>query len=305
MKITSLFVQSLVLIPMVAFASREETFVSKNYGFQHATGLVRSSASREFLKNAPRESFQFNDEAVPGKFSLRGKAGPVEDQGMCGSCWDFSLTSVLRGSWMQQGQDPGRLSYNYLLNCATTMSGCEGGDFSAADYLISPKGPPAYGSDGNYTESQGTCKELPPVSSAVSYKLLGTNLGNIPDAPLPSFKDIAYAVGVLHRPVSVDVAADSAWQSYASGVFNKCNSTEQVNHMVSIEGYDCEGSVDSKGACVFDDKGNLPKGVGKWIIRNSWGTSWGDRGYITMKATDKKGNRCSSIGLDALYFDVK
>lgn len=305
MKITSLFLQSLLLLPLTSFASVEpSTFVSKNYGLQHATGLVRTKDSREFLNNSPRESFQFNVEAVPGKFSLRGKAGPVEDQGMCGSCWDFSLTSVLRGSWMQQGQDPGRLSYNYLLNCAPTMAGCDGGDFSAADYLISPKGPPAYGSDGEYTESQGKCVELPPVSSAVSYKLLGTNLGNIPNAPLPSFKDIAYAVGVLHAPVSVDVAVDTAWQNYASGVFNKCSSGE-VNHMVSVEGYDCETSVDSKGNCVFDESGNLPKGVGKWIIRNSWGTSWGDRGYITMKATDKKGNRCSSVGLDALYFNVK
>jgi C1A family cysteine protease len=305
-KITALLIQSLLMLPIGAFAAIEPlTFVSKHYAMKHPTGLVRSKESKMFLTNAPRESFQFNVESVPGKYSLRGKAGPVEDQGMCGSCWDFSLTSVLRGTWIQQGQDPGRLSFNYLLNCAATMWGCDGGDFSAADYLVSPKGAPPYGSDGSYTASQSQCKEVPPVASTVSYKLLGTNLGNIPDAPLPSFKDIAYVVGVLHQPVSIDVAVDDAWQSYSHGVFNKCNSTEQLNHMVSIEGYSCETSVDSKGNCVFDENGNLPKGVGTWIIRNSWGTSWGDNGYITMKATDKKGNRCSSVATDALYFNVK
>jgi C1A family cysteine protease len=56
---------------------------------------------------------------------------------------------------------------------------------------------------------------------------------------------------------------------------------------------------------VFDADGNLPAGVGTWIVRNSWSTMWGDRGYITTKATDKKGNRCNSIATDALYFDLK
>jgi cathepsin L len=296
---------ALALAPVFAFAApQQDTFVSQDYGFVHPTGLVRTKQSKEFLKNSPRESFVFNTESVPGTYSIRGKAGPVEDQGQCGSCWDFSLTSALRGSWMAQGQDPGRLSFNYLLNCAKTMAGCEGGDFSAADYLISPQGAPAYGSDGNYTATQGACVEKPVAASAVSYRLLGTNLGAIPDAPLPSFKDIAYVVGVLHQPVSVDVNADFAFQSYSKGVFNRCAKGE-VNHMVTIEGYDCEKSVDENGNCAFDENGNLPPGVGTWIIRNSWGSSWGQKGYITMKATDNKGNRCSSIGLDAVYFNVK
>lgn len=298
-------VSFLLIAPTFALAAEEATFVSKTYEFKHPTGLVRTKQDKEFLKNSPRESFQFNVEAVPGKYTLRGKAGPVEDQGQCGSCWDFSLTSVLRGSWITKGQDPGRLSFNYLLNCAKEMAGCDGGDFSAADYLVSPKGAPAYGADGSYTATQGACEEKPAIASTLSYKLLGTDLGSIPNAPLPSFKDIAYVVGVLHQPVSIDVAVDNAWMNYASGVYNKCNSTEQLNHMVSVEGYSCEKSVDSKGNCVFDDKGDLPNGVGTWIIRNSWGTSWGENGYITMKATDKKGARCNSVASDALYFNVK
>ena len=299
-------IYTFVLFPVMAFSAQEPaTYVSKNYDMKHPTGLVRTKESAEFLKNSPRESFVFSSESVPAKYSLRGKAGPVEDQGQCGSCWDFSLTSVLRGSWMAQGQDPGRLSFNYLLNCAKTMQGCQGGDFSAADYLISPKGAPAYGSDGRYTASQGKCVEKPAVASTQSYRLLGTNLGANPAAPLPSFKDIAYVVGVLHQPVSIDVAVDDAWQSYSGGTFNACNSRIELNHMVSVEGYDCQSSVDAGGNCVFDEKGNLPPGVGKWIIRNSWGSSWGDRGYITMKATDSKGRRCSSVAMDAVYFNVK
>ncbi len=290
-----------------AQATEIATYATRNYNRQFPTGLVRTEASRQFLKTAPRVSFK-DVTPVPAAYSLRGKAGPVEDQGNCGSCWDFALTTTLRGSWMgNAGADPGPLSFNYLLNCATDMAGCDGGDFPAAELLIHPKGAPAEGSDGHYTESQGKCKAAPAVASAVSYKLLGSDLGQHPEIPPPSYRDIAYVVGVLHQPVSVDVAVDNRWQSYSHGVYNTCGKTDvdDLNHMVVIEGYDCETSVDAAGNCVFDANGNLPAGVGTWTIRNSWGIWWGNRGYITTKATDKNGKLCNMVGYDALYFDLK
>jgi C1A family cysteine protease len=292
----------------MANSTEAATYTTRSYSAPHAMGLKRTEASREFLKSARRQSF-VDVTPVPGKFSLRAKAGPVEDQGSCGSCWDFALTSTLRGSWMTgAGQDPGRLSFNYLLNCAKTMDGCSGGDFPAADMLVNPLGAPAYGSDGPYTAKQGQCQEKPVLASSVSYKILGSDLGAHPEIPAPSFRDIAYVVGVLHQPVSTDVAVDFRWQMYGGGVYNGCSSNiteNDLNHMVVIEGYDCESAVDASGTCQFDADGNLPPGVGTWIIRNSWGTSWGDHGYITTKATDKKGQRCNAVATDALYFDLK
>lgn len=297
----------LLILSSVAQAQEEvATYRSKNYSREFATGLVRTHQSEDFLRTAPRVSFVEMAAKVPGRASLRGKAGSVEDQGTCGSCWDFALTTTLRGSLMTKGRDPGRLSYNYLLNCASTQGACEGGDFSAADYFIRPAGAPAYGSDGVYTGTAGACSRQPVVASTKSYRLLGTNLGNNPKGTPPSFKDIAYVVGVLRQPVSVDVAADSAWMGYRGGVYNGCGSQtdDDVNHMVVVEGYSCESSVDSAGNCVFDSKGNLPAGVGTWTIRNSWGTSWGDSGYITTKATNGSGKRCNAVATDALYYNI-
>lgn len=307
MKTQIKLIAALLFIGAGANAAELPTYSAKSYPRQFAKGLVRTAESQKFIDSAPRTSFVTADTSVPAKYTVRGNAGPVEDQGQCGSCWDFSLTSVLRGTWMTVGgKDPGRLSFNYLLNCATTMQGCSGGDFSAADYFVSPKGAPAYGSDGDYTGTQGDCQQETPIASTTSYKLLGTNLGQIPTGTPPAFKDIAYVVGVLHQPVSIDINADMDFESYSSGVFNGCNGdTGSVNHMVSIEGYDCETSVDQNGNCVFDDKGNLPAGVGTYLIRNSWGASWGDKGYITMKATDSSGARCDSVATDALYYTVK
>jgi KDEL-tailed cysteine endopeptidase len=282
------------------------TYQSRSYPIKHATGYIPTEKGREFKAKAPHKTFVGSSTPVPGSYSLRGHAGPVDDQGTCGSCWDFSLTGVLRGTWIMAGKDPGRLSYNYLLNCATTQQGCNGGDFPAAAYFVSPQGAPAYGSDGTYTGVDGSCVQATPVASTVSYVMLGNDEGNFPNSPTPSFQDIAYAVGVLHQPVSIDVAVDNNWENYASGVYNKCTDEKvaDINHMVAIEGYSCETSVDSSGNCVFDANGNLPAGVGTWIIRNSWGTDWGDAGYITTKATDKNGKACNAVASDALYFTL-
>lgn len=264
----------------------------------HPTGFVQSEAGMAFERRAPRETFRGERGALPASYSLRGHTGPVEDQGQCGSCWDFALTSTLRGTFAVKGDDPGRLSFNYLLNCAENADGCNGGDFSAADYLKDPRGAPRNGADGNYTAKQGRCEAKPVLARAKAYHMLGDSRGGP-----ASFQDIAHVIGALHRPVATAVYADSAWDTYQGGTLTSCF-TKELNHMVVIEGYDCETAVNSSGHCVFDSNGNLPPGVGKWIVRNSWGSAWGDHGYITTKATTANGKACNGIGESALYFDV-
>ncbi len=311
LKKINLYILLFVLIPMGVFANESaetfsRTFQTKDYGTTFATGYVESENTVKFMSNTQHVSFSSRALTVPGSYSLKGKAGPVEDQGQCGSCWDFALTETLRGSWITNGKDPGRLSFNYLLNCAKEMQGCSGGDFGAASYFVLPKGAPAYGSDGSYNAWQGKCQDKPAVASTTSFKLLGTDFGAFPNALTPSFQDIAYVVGVLHQPVSVDITVLDSFQKYSGGTYNDCSDSnpKDMNHMVVVEGYTCDKSVDKAGNCVFDDKGNLPAGVGKWIIKNSWGSGWGSSGYITIKATDSKGRKCDSVGTDALFYDL-
>ena len=75
-----------------------------------------------------------------------------------------------------------------------------------------------------------------------------------------------------YGPVSVGVMADNNMQSYKSGIFSKC-AKGQLNHAVNIVGW----------------------GPGYWVVRNSWGTQFGEKGYIRMKWG------CNGIGTAAMY----
>jgi len=112
----------------------------------------------------------------------------------------------------------------------------------------------------------------------------------------PSVEEIEAYITATGSPVSIGVAAAAGrWESYSSGIYNACASGE-LDHMINIVGWDNEGAA-------FDANGNLPPGKGIWILRNSWGASWGGKGYMRSKMTDSKGKRCNAVAEEAAYFD--
>jgi hypothetical protein len=208
---------------------------------------------------------------------------PVMNQRSCGSCVVFSIIANFMDALKLRGIEHPPLSPQHLMNCGTGGQ-CNGayGQQIASDLVT--LGTLHAESTYPYTATSGRCqqKDGERFGQIAAYKTIDGSVRSI--------------LAALHngQPVSVGVAVDSRWSSYRSGLYNGCSSMS-TNHYVVIQGVDCGTSVDGDGNCVFDAKGNLPPGVGTFNIRNSWGTGWGDGGYMVSQITDKSGRRCNNI----------
>lgn len=205
-----------------------------------------------------------------------GAVTPVKDQGQCGSCWAFSTIGATESAWFLSNKTLVSLSEQQLVDCSSAEGnqGCNGGlmDYGF-QYIIDNKGvttEAAY----PYTAQDGTC--------VAKGKPVAARLSGFKDVPTNS--ETALMTAVSQQPVSVAVEADQAvFQMYGGGVMTKACGTN-LDHGVLLVGYGSTGGVDY------------------WLVKNSWGASWGDKGYIMLGRGAKYGNsgQCG-IQMDPSY----
>lgn len=248
-----------------AFAQR--TWVADPHPQKHATGLILPADWR----SAAESVTFFEDVALPSSFDWRkvnpSGLSPIRDQGQCGSCWAFSMTASVEDA-LTLGKIPQALSQQYVVSCNTKGYSCDGGFFDAYDMYVDPGSVSA--DQFPYTAQDQSCKSNLRYGEKI---LQWAYVGN--DSSVAATEDIKKAI-YQYGPVSVAVSVDDAFSSYRSGVFNTCNDGSQINHAVNIVGWD-----DANG--------------GYWIMRNSWGASWGESGYMRIKYN------CSGIGTAASF----
>jgi len=212
---------------------------------------------------------------LPPVWDWRWKAEglqPIKNQGSCGSCWAFSVTAVLEALIKIQTKQIVDLAEQTLVSSCESGGSCSGGYFSALDYMKSP-GLPDEGQDP-YKASNSSCK---PGLKAAEKVTRWSYIGDGNDEP--TTEQLKTAIRD-HGPISVTVYANSAMTSYQGGVYNNCASGSE-NHMVTLEGWNDDGQY--------------------WVMRNSWGTSWGDNGYMYIRYKGASGAKCNRIGATAAY----
>jgi len=211
---------------------------------------------RPINSTEPRVNIQLDGApATVVDWRTKGAVTDVKDQGQCGSCWAFSATEAIESySFLHDGKLHS-LSAQQITSCDKTDGGCDGGNTETAYGYVHKAGGIETSADYPYTSgggSTGTCKFN---AAKVAVKIAG-------------YKSVAHGESNLkaalnNGPVSVCLAAD-AFQSYRSGILRSCPG--QVDHCVQAVGY--------------DDTSSPPY----WIVRNSWATSWGEKGYIRVES---------------------
>jgi len=178
---------------------------------------------------------------------------PVKDQGYCGSCWAFSATEQIESDAMRTLKVTYQLSPEQITQCDTTSSGCNGGWTEHAYKYVTKAGGIETNADYPYTSysgTTGTCKATASkyVIGVSSYKTISGE---------SSMASYVQSTG----PLSVCLDANN-FNSYKGGIMTTCG--KQVDHCVQAVGVDTSSS-------------------GYWKVRNSWGTSWGEAGFIRLK----------------------
>jgi len=197
----------------------------------------------------------------------KGAVTPVKNQGSCGSCWAFSTTGNIEGQWFIQHKKLTPLSEQELVSCDKTDSGCNGGLMdNAFNWLIrNRKGQIVTQASYPYVSGSGSnpaCRTGELDRMTVGATITGYN-------HLAKSEDTLAASVLKVGPIAIALDA-SSFKSYTGGIVTNCIS-KTMNHGVLAVG--------------FNDN-NVPP---FWIIKNSWGTGWGEKGYIRVA---KGSNQC-------------
>jgi len=253
-------------------AHEEFSRLYKGFKFNYEERMAQRRA-----RNQTREERVVDVRALPSSWDWRshGAVTAIKNQGQCGGCWSFSATGAMEGVHKISTDRLVGLSEQNLLDCTTSYGndGCNGGAMQYAfEYVIR--------NGGIDTESSYPYQCSGPLKCRYTAAHRGATIASYSEVPSGSESDLQAAVH--SRPVSVGIDASlSSFQFYKSGVYYEPScSAKDIDHGVLAIGWGVSGRSDY------------------WLVKNSWGTSWGIDGYVWMARN--RDNNCG-IASDASY----
>ncbi|XP_065856841.1 senescence-specific cysteine protease SAG39-like [Euphorbia lathyris] len=219
-----------------------------------------------------------NISAVPTSMDWRKKGAvtAIKDQGQCGSCWAFSTVAAVEGITQLTTGKLISLSEQELVDCDTKGEdqGCEGGLMDDGfKFIIGNQGITTE-TNYPYDAADGTCKTKKEANHAA--KITGYE-------DVPANDEASLMKAVANQPIAVAIdASGSEFQFYSSGIFTGSCGTE-LDHGVTAVGYGSSG------------------GMNYWLVKNSWGSQWGEEGYIRMQKDIDANEGLCGIAMEASY----
>ena len=278
---------ALGLVPTTVDLSFSEGARITNFGTRSST-ITRYSPLSASLDDASSAT-DVTTATLPGRFDLRtlGRVTAVKNQGQCGSCWAFSTYASLESGLL--GSESWDFSENNLRNShGYDLLSCQGGNaMMATAYLARWSGALTESSDPYSTVSKSASSVTSPNTGAVKHV---QEVLFIPDRSSASdnenIKRTLTEKGAIFSTIRWE---ESSYRSSTASYYYSGSSP--ANHAITIVGWD-----DSYDRNRFATK---PQGNGAFIVKNSWGSSWGENGYFYVSYYD------TWIGRDNAFFGAE
>jgi len=196
----------------------------------------------------------------------------VKDQGQCGSCWSFGSAETLESTVCLKTGILYTLSEQNILDCTPNpdhcggTGGCGGGTAELAYAAMVKNG--GLESEWTYPYQSYQGSDFSCRMNAGRAVVRVTGYTQIPSNQYEPLMD-----ALTQGTVSITVEAES-WMAYESGVFNGCSWI--LDHNVQLVGYGNENGKDY------------------YLVRNSWGPAWGEKGYIRIMRTANESSHCGT-----------
>lgn len=249
-------------------------------------GLNNSNSEEEIdFTDLPEETEieRRSVEELPESVDWRDTLFPPEHQDRCGSCWSFSSVSSVEAAYYRATGEKKKFSYQELVDCVFERkrygNGCTGASISTGILFIVRSRHLAGREDYTYVAKDGLCKQRTTPNRLTNVAL--RRLYRVPKTATGLMSAVVEGV------VSVGVKAGRSLLAYKSGIYYDpytCKSTSYPNHAVNLVGYGEEA------------------GKKYWLVRNSWGADWGEKGYYRLSRDHN--NHCK-IHETALRLDLR